>query len=439
MEAILYQSKSMLFKDLTLAFNRMREVRDASPRGLAEIGFSAIVARHTGMRVTFVVERNILGASYNNAAAFSPVIDPNSPLFAFERRATAGAATRRISEYAITNYMESHEAMLKHNAQLQGCVDRARGRVSGAFSNAEAFVEVGMGLIGDKTITDAQLAAIVIHELGHVFTFFESLVHVVTTNGALQSAIGTLEQIPPDQTKLRIQLVYDTAKALDVKVENIEQLSKSGVKPEEFTAVFLTARLQPLHSATGSTIYDLRSSEFLADQFAVRHGAATELAAYWRRTVLSVAPTSLLGTKSFYALEAIKVAVALGAMTLVPMAALTFPMAAILALASTDAQAHAYDPPEQRIQRMRRDLIQAMRGTHVKVKDRAKILADIEVLDRLLESVHTHQSLFNKLWVWVTKTRRGQFNQTRMQQELEQLVNNDLYVQAEKLKQLTSF
>ena len=67
---------------------------------------------------------------------------------------------------------------------------------------------------------------------------------------------------------------------------------------------------------------------------------------------------------------------------------------------------------------------------------RQQILLDIEVIDQLREDVKDRYSYFTYLWLAMTSRRRKQFSQMRLQQELEALANNNLYVQASKLSHM---
>lgn len=429
-ETISYQGgKSLLFFDLSTALQRFIEDGKMSQLDMDKLNLDRIIKKHTGLTVDVKLQLHLV-----NAFAVPPVIDPNGPLL--DRFRAMGAT--RVEDFG--DFMIGFKKICALSDELRGEIDLGKGRVSGVFANLPTVLTLGSGLWEDLKLSGEEVAAIALHELGHVFTFFESLMQTVTTNMVLNSASQALAKTT--DMSHRLNLVFETQKATGVKLENPEAVAKPGMKEDAFCAVFIKAKMDPsLRSATGSSSYDLRSSEFVADQFAARYGAGRALVtALDKLYTKSGAFGGLLGaphrrsTATWFIIESLKTAV-----YILSIMQLNIRMIALLLMymVVSNPEARVYDDPGERLTRVRTDMVQSLKDQNLSEKTRAALAADIKVIDTITDGIHDRRELLNYIWIALTSKRREQFSQMRFQQELERLVNNDFFVKAQQLKNLT--
>lgn len=421
-EAISYQGKSLFLKELTLAVQSLIDEPKLNIPFFESVGLDKIVKRHTGLNVEFhldVSSRNM------DAYCLPPVLDKNTPLFAPLRRFHNGSAI--LEAHALT-----HEQVLEYSRDLRGSINRATGKVSGVFSKIPAPIYLGAGLWASGKLTASETAAIILHEVGHIFSFFETLTQTATTNMVLASAAQSLDGT--DNATLRLKLVFQTAEELQVTLEAPEKLADAGVKGELFADILLKA-IADKHdtSDTDSLIYDLRSAEFLADQFAARFGAGRDLVVGLDKLMRHAGYEIRRGRAMYMVTQACVTAFTLVAAYALP---ILTGVAVISLLISSHWMDEQYDEPGARFARIKQDLVQSLKNQTLDPKVRSQILKDIEVIDQLRADVKDRYSYFTYLWVALTSRRRKQFSQMRLQQELEALANNNLFVQSSKLSHM---
>lgn len=433
MEAIAYQGQSGLFRELTAAFQQCidRDIKDQ--KDFMALNMGEIVARHTGLAIQFKLDPQV---GLINACAMPVLLDPNSPFL--QALKTLGYGTY------VDSWTTTHEKILPICRSLRGSIDRGRSRVTGVFSKIPTDILMGSGLWLTLRLSAEEIAAICIHEIGHVFTYFESLLQSVTTNITLASAKRDINKMTSKEE--RLQLVFEMAEFMQAKLDSAEKLADPNTRPEVFYTIFLAARGSAPRTSAGAWQYDLRSSEVVADQFAARHGAGRAIATGLHKMNAAFDPTLTAPIWLHYVTEVVKLSV-----TIIGVAAATvanpgagvfvlgiFALAAMGYMANPFVEFKIYDDPKERLDRIRKDLIQSLKTVRFDAKQRAVLVRDIEEIGELVDSIHGARTFANLLWNYVGPQRRTQFKQMRFEQELEKIVNNEIFVKAAKLQSLYS-
>jgi hypothetical protein len=422
LEAIAYQPKSGLFRDLTLAFQRCVDEQIADQKTFLSLGLGDIVFRHTGLIVQFKLDPS-QGAV--NAQVMPVFLDPDSPLMQAYKRLGLGDLVDSITV--------THDRILPLCRELTGSIDLGRSKVSGVFSKLPTDALLGSGLWLSAGLTAEEIAAVTIHEIGHVFTYFEALTTSVTTNVTLACAKRDIN-LMTDQVH-RLELVYEVANYLKVKLDKPDSLADPALSDVTFQSVFLAAQGgDSVPSSAGSGTYDLRNSEVVADQFATRHGASRALAGGLFKIMRGSEADRSMAVHIIS--ETIRLGVRIGIASINPAFTAIMGLSALAYLTFADPELKQYDDPRERLERIRSDLVQVLKTRRFDAKVRTTLLADIEVVESFAQQLHNHRTFFNWLWIWVGSNRRRQFRQMRFEQELEKMVNNDIFVKAAKLQSM---
>lgn len=91
--------------------------------------------------------------------------------------------------------------------------------------------------------------------------------------------------------------------------------------------------------------------------------------------------------------------------------------------------------PIERLARMKGDLVQLLKNTSLSPKLRQQLLKDVEALDALRANVKDHSGLFRFLWRNISPVGRRRSKLREMQKGLEDLINNDLFTHAARLRE----
>jgi hypothetical protein len=428
LEAIDYQKSNVFFKELTAAVAVLRENTSPNTSSVDDAGITRIVAHHTGLSLRSEYLTGIFGLDAN-ASMMPPYMDPRSPLLA---GIPAGLS-------APKDWQQDVE--LKNI--FHGTIDLKAGRVSGVFSDVMGLLTLSTGLL--KLLSDSEVAAVILHECGHLFTYFESMVQTVTTAAAMQYVVQSLAATP--DREIRAQLIRKMSAKLDIDIKDPAELA--GQSDKVVCTVILKAYTENGRSGTGGDYYDLRTWEAMADQYASRNGAARDLATgldkIWKAYGMAERRGGL-GMTKFILLESMKVALVLvlGTMTIAggavggPLATLYGSFLAVLIiggrLASTGPKEGTYDKPGERLDRIKNDLVGALKDRRLSADEQERIRADIQLVEDIRAGISDRDTFFQFVWKNLTSYRRENYNQIEFQHELEKLANNDLFVASSRLQ-----
>lgn len=410
MEAIQVQSE-MLFKELTLAFQRIRDEKAFKGKALKDIDVSGIVLKHTGIKLSFTVE----DTDDMNAYVHIPTVDKNNPL--------------------VYNYFKPYlgsddfDGIIKNKKmdQVLGWVDLAAGRLGGVYSEIEHKAVVLRGMFQSRLLTCEEIAAVMLHEIGHLFTYYEFLGHTLTTNVILHAA--TQQFFGSDDKIRKVRIVHETCKALKVDIDDVESLIECNDK-EVFQTVFVRQKIMHTRSSLGTPVYDLTATEVLADQYATRMGAGRHLA-----TGLDTIMRHYGGGSSYRTSAGHVIATVFNVVLFLFMTAITFGL--FLLILFINPAMKTYDPPEARIRRIRNEMMVIIKSNKITKERKAEVMDDIKAIDLLLKRVEDKRGLIEMFYTSVLPSGRKQYQQLRFQVDLERLVNNDLFLTHERIKQLS--
>ena len=438
MEAIAYQRQSLLFFDIVSVLQQLRELPVIDQAALDRSGLSEIVKRRTGLSVHF--QNNVPGQVihsvdvpvYTATAAEIPLLSITNPLYkAFSAIAPLETAT------AVVKFQHA----LRLADTLKGTIDLKSGRASGAFSQLTCIIWLDSFVLHPKSIASVEEAtALVIHEIGHIFSTFETCAHAAMTNAVVNTALDVIRDAPQDK---KIEFILQ---AIDSHGGDRTDAAIIAESEDETTQRLLLlrnfehqahARMASHSTKTDSASY--RSVEFMADQYAIRHGGAVPLASAIHKLMVVGKEDQGKSFLRFYGVEAVRYGVMLAAL-FTP----TWPIAALVALTYTIVGATLigqddYVPsPQERLGGVKQDLVQLLKNPKLSPSIRKQLLLDLDFVDTLRDDVKSYTSLTRFVWKNLFPDGRRQTKIRDFQKGLEDLINNDIFIHAQRLKALAT-
>jgi hypothetical protein len=406
-ESVAFQDP-MFFKELTLAFSELKKVNKTE---LADSGTSAtvraIVKKHTGLSI-------YLELGSQGPAVDIPAIDKNNVL---------------VNSF-IRGYVSSSDGLkLINDAKdcVRGTVSMADGKVSGIFAEIESKIYFPIEMFLGSKYEPEEIAAVMLHEIGHLFTYYEFITRTVTSNQVLAGVSKSLDGSGTIES--REAVLTTAAKALRLKDLDVKALAKSTDK-QTVEVVIVTNIVKTSESELGANVCDFSTWEYLADQYVARYGAGKHLVIALDKVYRGSWNISFRSTPAFLAFEAFKL------LLLVSTIMVGVPVLAFFVFAMDSQGDGTYDAPGARMKRVRNQIVENLKDTKLSKDDRKKLLDDLEVIDSMLSEVNDRRQLIGVLWDCITKSNRSNRSQLLLQQDLEELVANDLFVNAAKLKAL---
>lgn len=312
-------------------------------------------------------------------------------------------------------------------------VDLKNAKLSGAFK--EMKYDLVMNIRLKTVLTPEEEAAVFLHEIGHIFTFFEHMRSTVTTNLILLNvSMLATSTVTEDEKKTIFKKHVDE---LNIDPNTFIGLEKAN-SVEQACVMYLSNKKHKVKSTSGSSMYDTVSAEQSADQFVSRLGGGRHLV-----TALDKFNRMYFGKRSILSniyLEAYKV-FGIG-MLLYSLQAAAFGPISILIIANsiyatikelnTSVLTFGYDDTNIRLKRIKNDMVTVLKDAKGIDEQKKIIIAQLEQIDKTLNLYSKQFSIahdiINKIF------RNKDYSAYQIQRDLEDLAFNDLFMKAEKLR-----
>ena len=401
-ESIAFQNTTF-FDELTLAFDEVKNLKETDVGDSEPIyRISKIIKNHTNLNITIDAENDY------PPCIDIPNIDRNNPLI--------NAAQR-----AIVNSTDGLTMIESSNEVLHGTVNIKTAKVSGVFSDIKAKMYLGKAFIQGNKYSSQELAAITLHEVGHLFTYFEFITRTVRTNQVLAGLSKILDG-SENQEKREVALL-SAKKALKLDKLDLSQLKDVNTKTTQ--VVLIDALVKETRTELGYNLFAESSWEYLCDQFSARHGAGVHLATALSKIYKSHYNISYRSLAVYLAVEMIKV---------ILISNLSFLGILFLVVMLDSQDGGGYDLPSARLKRIRDQATQYLKNKQISDVERRRILDEIESIDKLLAEMTNRKQLFTYIHEFFSKRTRDERAYRKLQYELEDIAMNDLYVKAAEFK-----
>lgn len=450
LEGIEFQS-SAFFKQLVMVLEQHPQKTRASLRAadFVKLGgeMDAVVKKFTGLKTDIVWQEMSM-----NAYVAAPIVDANSAIY------LAINEYYQVPGLTVTgvDYFVEKRGSAFH-------LDLKTGRVSGVITEQE--FEIGAPAITYRKgeLTDEELAAALLHEVGHILTMLECLDKTCSSNAVLTELDQRLRSgLEP---KAREVVLEKAGKVLGFEREVVEDATKTTNDTVAIT-IFVGNALKRIRSSSGDNFFDINTWETLADQYVARQGGGRALATaldkmhaeggivektrsnitYMLFEVLKIVRTIVMGADGFIASALIgggAVSAVVGATSLAT-GGLPFLICGVLAfligsgfVLTHSENSGSYATPAARLTRVRQQLVEQVKRTQAKAMPMAmqrQLLADIATLDDILVTYKQSSDWFNATMSFMSSSFKNRQASQKFQQALEALSMNDLFVKSLELK-----
>jgi len=424
-EAIDHQYDGIFKQALINRINTIRKGTVKIDKAIIDADLGKLIGVHTGINVEIKVVKGIAAQIQTMA------ISPNHPI---------------INEMRTVGWDKSSiKAYLRARDITGGEVDLAKGKVSGSFTKVDHLMYVGTTFFTRKNINGGfeysteEIAAVIMHEMGHAFTYFELTGRTVRTNYIILGAVQRL--LSEDDRAKRIQLIMDVEGNTGFVVGDKDRLVDIN-KDTAYATALLKASMDKCRSELGVNLYDNTGSESLADQYAARQGLAVPLATalskmlreYGHRDLAYSQNANLLFNILQFSSMVITLAAPVGgAFLLVKALVAAFNISAFL---NTGKLADEYDRPKERLERLRSQLVEQLKDKSIPADIRASISDDVDKMDDAMSYINNNVHWLDFVSEYVIPYKRKEVKQVEFQKGLEKMLNNELFVSAAKLETL---
>ena len=356
--------------------------------------------------------------------------------------------------------------------KLKGYVDETQKRVGGDFSNLECKMYYEPDLLGD--VTAESIAASILHECGHVYTFALGVTRSVADNMRLVDTFKRLTNTEDPAKRTEIIIKSEGIRDSSVKKKEIAAALAESRNGSEYLTIAV-AEYKTLDNNLNNDYYTKFNAEIAADEFAMYHGVGIGLAdgldPYYKHTAFNkekkitrllltacdfvkclfllafpvITAGSLVQAATGFGLAVVKgAAIGAAANALLPfiLAAAFVMLAAYFGLSGLAFDANGLNDDEHptpmiRFKYMRDFLAKQLKKQNMSPADAKAILKDIADLDVLINKYDDKRNpMFAAIGRYLFKGVRNDRAIEDLHRDLEDLTANQFFVDAAKFRTL---
>ena len=427
-ELIAYQKGTPLFNAMVELIDGFQNTPNFTTKQIKYSPMSDLIMKYTGLNIDF---DDYLKQDHD-AFVTIPDINKNSVLW------------NDIAPVVFKNM--DFKALSSKYDELNGSVNLKTSKVSGIFSKFKTTIGLGNGFWKKNeliVVSPQEVAAVILHELGHVFTSYLFLLEAVKTNIVLSSLNReNFFNCPKDK---KIKLLKELEETMDIRVDDKETLAVC--EDKIVYSVLISNAITTRRSELKTPTYDERTMEFVCDQFAAMHGAGAYLVTGLQKILvkygvlydrkMSVVKITLLYCATLYSysfgtlviIRRVGIARYLAGMLSFILSIAGFITIAILPLITPNL----YDPPLIRFNKIKEQYVNALRDRSLSNSDKQRLIKDIETIDDCIKFTGQYPDIFKFIYnVLMPWGRRAQ-TVAKLQNDYESLAYNPFYVASAKL------
>lgn len=425
MEAIKFQDGS-LFKEMTEFFKTMDNLTsyEEKVKYISGKPLSDLIRKYTGLTIQTEVIPNM---SEINCFCITPDITKNNVL---------------IEEWRKQFYQHRDFKQLSKNIdEVVGVVDLVNGRVKGAFEKIVIRVFVTDGFIRTMEFTPENKAALVMHEVGHAFTFLEFIAESAKTDFSLATATRELLQTTDKEKKITLAKSLNDAMGTTVDVNVIAESSDVAT----WYTVYINNKEKQTRVATHTGRYSDTSAEFVADQFVTRHGGGAAMAdtlakIYKHLGKISVRDRISIWTQ--YAVCSLSVISAIAGLSLINPILGTMGTVALFVNLKTitqyDFTYSTYTSDKDRVAKLKQELVGRLKDRDLPQDIRVSTLDAIKEIDKILKTLNDNRTIMELITIALRSDVHQAVKQEQVQKTLSTVINNDLFKTAATLDSIVA-
>lgn len=419
-ESIDFQGYDPVCKKLVIAFEEFRErfnEKDVSEKEMN--AFSKIIEKILRDRFKLkALEFKVFPQTFINAFALPPDITKNSPMVKtygdWLQKAEDG---KKVFKDGVSSAVAS--------------VNRSNATVSGFFQETPCTVGITLGMARSKEFTNEEVVAALLHEVGHIFSYLETLSFTFSTCYILIDTVNRLDKT--NKVEEKIKIFKDLETNTNIKVSNQDFIAECEDNDTVAMSIFSDIYNES-KSEFGSSIYDMRSWESLSDQFSSRMGMTVQLATALDKLMRYSHDISYESNFHLWTGNILRWVISVAAILVHPAFSI-FIFIELLSLLFNPFK-RVYDRPGERLERLRQEIVQQMKLKDILPEQRIILNKNLETITSLIKGTSDKEDYSEKLWLFFSSKSRDQKEKRILLQDLQAVANNNLFAAANLLNTL---
>lgn len=333
--------------------------------------------------------------------------------------------------------LEDQKALLDKWEGKSGSVDLKNAKVYGVFTEYTHPVYFSIeSLIDDLNLNSEELTAILLHEIGHLFNIYEYSASIETTNQVLAEVVRVMKKNEPKEVTITYNRYLDLINSKADRDLFTSGKSRIVIGSELFKQQFGYVKSQ-LQMGT----YDKTANEAAADLFVSRMGFGKHLISGLNKieTKYGFGDANVVKTINviFSVYQSLLITAAIIISVANPLSMVIFSSIFMLMMRYVYGTANrnfTYDQLKDRYMRIRQQLVNILKKKILNKADTDVIISQIYQLDRLIDRTKEVRTLFDAIADWIMSKNRDTKSGIELQQLLEKLAANDLFIKTAEFR-----
>lgn len=374
----------------------------------------AVIKKHTDLQYAMLDGRN------SGPATQLPMLTGSNVLFSRAEQETF----KDLMGFDLQKDIRPLTLAMKKKV-IDGGFDLKTAKVNGVFAKMQFDLYMPRDMLTLKSrFTASEVAAIVLHEVGHTFTLIEFISRSVSTNQVLAGMTRAMDKTVPEESR---KIVFAAGSDLLRMTEEQQKALLNAKDAKVVSCVVLDASIALSVSELGFNVYDTTACEYLADQFATRCGAGKDLVTaldkLWARVEWREAG---LGSWLVQACQVVFLILGFLALTYY-----TLGLIWIVILFDANRSA-AYDSDKSRILRIKAQNTQRLKNQRLSAKEKQALLDANAAIETIAKFHDDNLHFIGKVVYYLKPSYRNAYKFELLQKDLELLGNNSLFDSATK-------
>jgi len=291
-----------------------------------------------------------------------------------------------------------------------------------------------------SNLTPEEVVAVLLHEVGHAFTYLEYSYRTVKTTLHMSDALIDGVFKGDDSYIHTLSVIYEDV--LDGRKEDLKDLNTDQVFIKTMTRFIANTA-----NKDGNSRY-IKNSEYVADEFSIRFGTGGDLAAalakFDKSGTLTYIDYSKLALGSAYVimltvglfiLVGMLMSAAIGVVTMVMIFRVVIGGMSPVSKNVTDNAVDKYDTPKDRMLAIKTSIIRQIRLTDLPKETIKSYIRQIDTIEKL-SATASGLPVTEKVKRFLSGMVSDKYTLEDIERLTEALIENDLYVTAEKFKNI---
>lgn len=330
----------------------------------------------------------------------------------------------------------SNDWRLEADDLLKGLVlkvDLKRTKITGSLlTDFPSRMGITRGLLSEKNgFTVREIVAIILHEIGHLFNMYLYLGDYVWLNYYLTEGVEAL--LGNKRTTIKTEILDEDWLKENVEPELWEAFVNDRTESTTRMVVLSGYKKRQKHHITNNPMTAQRREEQMADMFPTRLGYGRDLVSglyKMDRDWGDVDDTGYTRVANVMFIAALLFPIT----TPIVILSMIFESIEKAVVGYVENNAGKYDNNKERLEKIRRDLVHQLKSIDLPDDKKRLLLEETKFIENIIKEYTVSRTFYDRITTSLVPSARKRLSDTQLEENLEALVNNDLFVKAFQLK-----